>query len=101
MRINDNIIRGSKLITLSHDEIDCLAHGYDVRTDNIHITTEDGLKPVTVTGGSAIKTRVTLGSLGQGMTPNDLEILIHYYVSPSEHPRAGAPAVDESCTRMV
>jgi hypothetical protein len=30
------------------------------------------------------------------MTPNDLEILIHYYVSPAPHPREEAPAVRES-----
>lgn len=29
-------------------------------------------------------------------TPNDIEIIIHYYVSPVDHPRAAAPAVQQS-----
>lgn len=31
------------------------------------------------------------------LTPNDLEILIHYYVSPAEHPRFNyiRPTIDE------
>ena len=34
------------------------------------------------------------------MTPNDIEILIHYHVSPEPHPRITAPAV-ESATLML
>jgi hypothetical protein len=30
------------------------------------------------------------------MTPNDLEVLIHYYVSQAPHPREHAPAVREA-----
>jgi hypothetical protein len=30
------------------------------------------------------------------ITPNALDILIHYYVSPKQHPRFDAPAVQES-----
>ena len=30
------------------------------------------------------------------MTPNDIEILIHCHVSPSDHPRMRAPAVKET-----
>ena len=36
----------------------------------------------------------------QHMTPNDIEILIHYHVSPAPHPRISAPAV-ESATLML
>jgi hypothetical protein len=37
------------------------------------------------------------------MTPNDLEILIHFHVSPSKHPRADAPAVKDAikCLQMM
>jgi len=35
------------------------------------------------------------------MTPNDIEILIHYYSSPSIHPRIDAPAVTESIQEFV
>ena len=35
------------------------------------------------------------------MSPSDIEILIHYYVSPSVHPRIEAPAVKESVYRFV
>lgn len=35
------------------------------------------------------------------MTPNDIEILIHCYVSPSAHPRYDAPAVKDSIGKMV
>jgi len=38
---------------------------------------------------------------GEEMTPNDLEILIHCYVSPEEHPRINAPAVMESIGKFV
>ena len=30
------------------------------------------------------------------MTPNQLEVLLHYHVSPTTHPRSGAPAVLEA-----
>ncbi len=30
------------------------------------------------------------------MTPNDLEVLIHYHTTPGKHPRIDAPAVVES-----
>ncbi len=30
------------------------------------------------------------------MTPNDLDVLLHCYVSPSPHPRIEAPAVKQS-----
>lgn len=30
------------------------------------------------------------------MTPSDLEVLIHCYVSPNPHPRLEAPAVQDS-----
>jgi len=35
------------------------------------------------------------------MTPNDLEILIHYYVSNEPHPRLNAPAVQHSIEKFV
>jgi hypothetical protein len=35
------------------------------------------------------------------MTPNDLDILIHYYVCPDIHERYYAPAVMESCREFV
>lgn len=35
------------------------------------------------------------------MTPSDLEILIHCHVCPLPHPRADAPAVEESLKDMV
>ena len=35
------------------------------------------------------------------MTPNDLEILIHYYASRAVHPRAGALAVTDSIQDFI
>ena len=35
------------------------------------------------------------------MTPNDLEILIHFHVSPAIHPRSDAPAVQESISMLL
>ena len=35
------------------------------------------------------------------MSPNDLEVLIHCYVSPNVHPRTGAPAVDEAIHKFL
>ena len=35
------------------------------------------------------------------MTPNDIEILIHYCTSPSVHERLDAPAVKDSIASMV
>lgn len=35
------------------------------------------------------------------MTPNHIEILLHYHVSPVEHPRASAPAVIQATREMV
>ena len=35
------------------------------------------------------------------MTPNDLDVLIHYYVSPTKHPRFEAPAVQDAISRWV
>jgi len=34
-------------------------------------------------------------------TPNDLEVLLHYYVSPTPHPRLTASAVQESISRFL
>ena len=34
------------------------------------------------------------------MTPNDIEILIHCYVSPKCHPRYDAPAVKDSIAML-
>lgn len=34
------------------------------------------------------------------MTPNDIEILIHCHVCPLPHPRADAPAVEESLRNL-
>lgn len=34
-------------------------------------------------------------------TPNDIDILIHYHVSASPHPRINAPAVQETLKRYV
>jgi hypothetical protein len=36
-----------------------------------------------------------------GMTPNDIEVLIHCYVSPAPHPRADAGAVAESIANFI
>ena len=35
------------------------------------------------------------------MTPSDIEILIHYHVSPEPHPRLSASAVTESVNRFL
>lgn len=35
------------------------------------------------------------------MTPNTIEILLHYYVSPDPHPRIGAPAVNDDIQMLV
>lgn len=35
------------------------------------------------------------------MTPNDLEVLIHCYVSPERHPRIDAPAVREAIKKFI
>jgi hypothetical protein len=35
------------------------------------------------------------------LTPNELEILIHYYVCPEIHDRFNAPAVEEACNKFV
>ena len=35
------------------------------------------------------------------ITPNDLEILIHCYCRPEEHPRISAPAVQETIKRFM
>jgi DNA-binding PadR family transcriptional regulator len=35
------------------------------------------------------------------MTPNDIEILIHYYVSPNPHPRIDAGAVKQAVQAFV
>lgn len=96
----DNGVNGFKKVTLSSDEVDCLANGYDVQGNGIHITTEDNTKPIVFHKGNTTRSRVTLGELGQGrcMAPNDLEILIHFYVSPAQHPRQGA--VDHDCERL-
>ena len=35
------------------------------------------------------------------MTPNDIDVLIHYHSSRSTHPRYDAPAVQESITDFL
>lgn len=35
------------------------------------------------------------------MTPNDVEILLHFHCSGIPHPRASAPAVRESIARFI
>ena len=35
------------------------------------------------------------------MTPNDIDVLLHYYVSQDPHPRLHAPAVREAITRFL
>jgi len=35
------------------------------------------------------------------MTPNDIEILIHCHVSPSQHPRQGSAAVKNSIEGLL
>jgi hypothetical protein len=34
------------------------------------------------------------------LTPNDIDVLLHYYVSPEEHDRVTAPAVRETIARF-
>lgn len=34
-------------------------------------------------------------------TPNDIDVLLHYYCCPSPHPRIEAPAVSESVRKMM
>lgn len=35
------------------------------------------------------------------MTPNDIDVLLHCYVSPVVHPRIEAPAVQQTIARFV
>lgn len=35
------------------------------------------------------------------MTPNDIEVLIHCHTTPTAHPRADAPAVENSIIWML
>lgn len=35
------------------------------------------------------------------MTPNDIDVLLHYNSSPAEHPRISAPAVKDAIHRFV
>jgi len=35
------------------------------------------------------------------MTPNDIEVLLHYHVSQSVHPRINAPAVKDAIQKWV
>lgn len=35
------------------------------------------------------------------MTPNDIDILLHYHVSPTDHPRLHAPAVKQSISMLI
>lgn len=35
------------------------------------------------------------------MTPNDIEVLIHFHCSPCRHPNDAAPAVRESIEMMI
>ena len=35
------------------------------------------------------------------MTPNELEILMHYYISPKPHPRIDAPACQETTQKFM
>lgn len=35
------------------------------------------------------------------MTPNDIDVLLHYYCSPAEHPRYEAPAVQETIAEFL
>jgi hypothetical protein len=37
----------------------------------------------------------------QKLTPNDLEVLIHHYVSPDQHPRRSAPAVSSAIRKFL
>ncbi len=35
------------------------------------------------------------------MTPNDIDVLLHYYVSSTEHPRINSPAVKETIHNFI
>jgi DNA-binding PadR family transcriptional regulator len=35
------------------------------------------------------------------MTPNDIEVMLHCYISPEPHPRQDAPAVQDSLQRCL
>ena len=35
------------------------------------------------------------------MTPNHIDILIHYYTTPGDHPRIDAPAVEQTIEEFV
>lgn len=35
------------------------------------------------------------------MTPNEIEVLIHCHVTPTVHPRANAPAVEDAIQRFL
>jgi len=35
------------------------------------------------------------------MTPNDIDVLIHYYASPEKHPRVTASAVQQAIDKFV
>ena len=35
------------------------------------------------------------------LTPNDIEVLLHYYVSPERHPREHAQAVSETIAWFI
>lgn len=35
------------------------------------------------------------------MTPNDIEVLIHCYVTPAPHPRRSAPAVHDAIDMLL
>ena len=34
-------------------------------------------------------------------TPNDLDVLLHCYISPEKHPRSYAPAVEEAIRNFI
>lgn len=34
-------------------------------------------------------------------TPSDIEVILHFHVSPARHPRQDAPAVREAISRFV
>ncbi len=35
------------------------------------------------------------------MTPNDIDVLLHYYTTPGPHPRVAAPAVQSSIQMFI
>lgn len=35
------------------------------------------------------------------VTPNEIEVMVHYYRTPEPHPRLGAPAVREAIARFI